>query len=211
MCTSADISPGSSKRRGHSRDCGRRSIDSPWAPIRPAPPLRAKRWARSGSSSQPRRQAHHPRALPVGERDRAGVGRGGLLAAGVPTRVGAASGHRADKFRTSARLLRDGPNELPAGRSVPAWGRFLSQLAHFFALVLWVAGGLAFVAGLPQLGTAIFVVIVINGTFAFAQEFGAERTAAGLRDLRPRRAVVVRERNCGVMRPTRAGWSSGGA
>jgi len=33
-------------------------------------------------------------------------------------------------------------------------------MVHFFALLFWVAGGLAFVAGLPQLGIAIFVVIV---------------------------------------------------
>ena len=41
-------------------------------------------------------------------------------------------------------------------------------MVHFFALLFWVAGGLAFVAGMPQLGIAVFVVIVLNGLFAFA-------------------------------------------
>ena len=51
--------------------------------------------------------------------------------------------------------------------------------------MLWVAGALAFVAGMPQLGVAIFVVIVVNGAFAFVQEHRAERAAERLRDLLP--------------------------
>jgi calcium-translocating P-type ATPase len=91
------------------------------------------------------------------------------------------------------RLSADGPNQLPSGHHIPTWRRFASQLVHFFALMLWVAGILAFVAGMPQLGSAIFVVILVNGTFAFAQEFRAERAAERLKDLLPRRAVVVRD------------------
>ncbi|MDZ4826481.1 MAG: cation-transporting P-type ATPase [Actinomycetota bacterium] len=52
---------------------------------------------------------------------------------------------------------------------------------------------LAFVAGLPQLGVAIFVVIVFNGVFAFAQQYRAEHAAERLRDLLPRRATVLRD------------------
>jgi hypothetical protein len=43
-------------------------------------------------------------------------------------------------------------------------------MGHFFALMLWVAGALAFIAGMPQLGAAIFVVVIVNGVFAFVQE-----------------------------------------
>jgi calcium-translocating P-type ATPase len=66
-------------------------------------------------------------------------------------------------------------------------------MVHFFAILLWVAGVLAFVAGMPELGVAIFVVVVINGLFAFAQEYRAERAAERLRDLLPRRATVLRD------------------
>jgi magnesium-transporting ATPase (P-type) len=66
-------------------------------------------------------------------------------------------------------------------------------MVHFFALMLWIAGGLAFVAGMPQLAVAIFVVIIVNGVFAFLQEYRAERTAEQLLDLLPRRAKVVRD------------------
>ncbi len=66
-------------------------------------------------------------------------------------------------------------------------------MTHFFALMLWVAGILAFIADLPQLGVAIFVVVVVNGVFAFVQESRAEHAAEHLRDLLPRRAIVVRD------------------
>jgi magnesium-transporting ATPase (P-type) len=56
-----------------------------------------------------------------------------------------------------------------------------------------VAGLLAIVGGLPQLGIAIFIVIVLNGVFAFAQEYRAERAALRLRDLLPRRVTVIRD------------------
>jgi calcium-translocating P-type ATPase len=86
-----------------------------------------------------------------------------------------------------------GANVLPASRPVPAWRQLLGQLTHFFAVLLWVAGGLAVVGGLPQLGIAIFGVVVLNGVFAFFQEHRAERAAERLRDLVPRRVVVVRD------------------
>ena len=91
------------------------------------------------------------------------------------------------------RLARDGPNLLPSPASVPAWRQLVAQMVHFFALMLWVAGGLAFVAGMPDLGVAIFVVVIVNGIFAFVQESRAERAAERLRDLLPRRATVVRD------------------
>jgi calcium-translocating P-type ATPase len=85
-----------------------------------------------------------------------------------------------------------GPNLLPPLPHQPLWRRLLSQLVHFFAVMLWVAGGLAILAGMPQLGFAIFVVIVLNGLFAFFQEYRAEKAGERLRDLLPRRATVVR-------------------
>jgi len=91
------------------------------------------------------------------------------------------------------RLRRDGPNILPAPAGPPAWRQLLGQMVHFFALLLWVAGGLAFLAGMPALGVAIFVVIVINGVVAFIQEYRAERAAQRLRELLPRRAKVIRD------------------
>jgi calcium-translocating P-type ATPase len=93
----------------------------------------------------------------------------------------------------AARLARDGPNVLPSPRPPNLWHQLAAQMTHFFALMLWVAGGLAFVARLPELGVAIFVVVIVNGVFAFVQESRAERAAERLRDLLPRRVTVERD------------------
>jgi len=53
------------------------------------------------------------------------------------------------------RLVKFGANELPEPAHRPLWLRFTDQLRHFMALLLWVAGILAFISGTPQLGWAI--------------------------------------------------------
>jgi magnesium-transporting ATPase (P-type) len=95
--------------------------------------------------------------------------------------------------QAASRLARDGHNVLPSPKPPAAWRQLVAQMTHFFALMLWIAGVLAFVARLPQLGIAIFVVILVNGVFAFVQESRAEHAAERLRDLLPRRATVVRD------------------
>jgi magnesium-transporting ATPase (P-type) len=95
-------------------------------------------------------------------------------------------------------LARDGPNVLPAAqRRHPVW-ELVGQLTHLFAAMLWVAAGLALLAGMPQLAVAIVVVVVVNGVFAFLQEFRADRAAARLRELVPAAARVRRD---GLMTP----------
>lgn len=93
----------------------------------------------------------------------------------------------------AARLAADGPNRLPTPPRPPAWRQFAAEMVHFFALLFWVAGALAIVAGMPQLGLAVFVVVVLNGSFAFAQERRAEHAAERLRDLLPREVTAVRD------------------
>jgi magnesium-transporting ATPase (P-type) len=93
----------------------------------------------------------------------------------------------------AAVLARDGPNTLPLPRRPPAVWRFAHQLFHFFAVMLWVAAGLAWIAGLPQLSVAIVAVIVLNGTFAFVQEHRADRAAERLTALMPTQVTVRRD------------------
>ncbi len=94
----------------------------------------------------------------------------------------------------AARRLQDvGPNALPAPARTPVWRQLLAELTHFFAAMLWVAGVLAIVGGLPELGIAIFIVIVVNALFAFAQEYRAEQAAARLKSLLPLQVMVVRD------------------
>jgi calcium-translocating P-type ATPase len=89
-------------------------------------------------------------------------------------------------------LEQHGLNRLPPPPRPGVLRHLVAQFFHFFALLLWVAGVLAILAGLPELGVAIFGVIVLNGVFAFVQEYRAERAGERLREFVPRRATVVR-------------------
>ncbi|MGF1665311.1 MAG: cation-translocating P-type ATPase [Acidimicrobiia bacterium] len=91
------------------------------------------------------------------------------------------------------RLARAGPNvfaEPPPPRLVR---KFLSNFGHLMAVLLWVGGAVALVAGLPQLAIAIWVVNIVNGLFSFWQEFRAEQATAALRQLLPTFATVLRD------------------
>ncbi len=91
------------------------------------------------------------------------------------------------------RLATDGPNALPAPAHRPAWLRLARQLTGVFAILLWAAAGLSWLAGLVELTVAISVVVVVNGAFAFAQESRADHAAERLRSLLPTRVTVRRD------------------
>ncbi|MDX1252260.1 MAG: cation-transporting P-type ATPase [Gammaproteobacteria bacterium] len=98
------------------------------------------------------------------------------------------------------RLMEFGPNRVEQVRREPLWLRFLKGFTHFFALILWFAAVLAFVAefsdpgkGMATLGFAILGVILVNGLFSFWQEYRAEQAIAALEKLLPHQVKVVRE------------------
>ncbi len=91
-----------------------------------------------------------------------------------------------------ARQHRDGPNVLPTPRHPGAWHMFARELTHLLAVLLWVAAGLALLAGMPELTAAIVVIVVLNAGFAFWQEYRADRSTQELRALLPATARVVR-------------------
>ncbi|MCK3780942.1 cation-transporting P-type ATPase [Ensifer sesbaniae] len=97
------------------------------------------------------------------------------------------------------RLAEYGPNAVERVRGKPLHKRALETLTHLFALLLWFAAGIAFVAhliepglGMATLGNAIVGVILVNGLFAFWQEFRAERTLSELAKLLPAQVNVMR-------------------
>lgn len=91
------------------------------------------------------------------------------------------------------RFEAEGPNTLPVQRGPGLFRMAAGQLIHFFALLLWAASALAFIAGMPQLGVAIAIVVIVNAAFAFAQEYRAQHAVTALRRLMPSRATVVRD------------------
>lgn len=92
-----------------------------------------------------------------------------------------------------ARLDVDGPNRMPAPPGAHPARELARQMVHFFAVMLWCAAVLAWLAGMPALAVAIATVVVLNGLFSFAQEHAADRAAARLRDMLPLRATVRRD------------------
>jgi sodium/potassium-transporting ATPase subunit alpha len=85
-----------------------------------------------------------------------------------PTRLGADQAAR--------RLVEFGLNQVVRARHESVLWQFSKEFIHFFALILWLAAGLAFWAhfqdpgqGMATLGFAIVGVIVVNGVFSFWQ------------------------------------------
>lgn len=112
--------------------------------------------------------------------------------------------HSSPEGLTSAeaeRRLHDfGPNEVERVRGEPLWRQFLREFTHFFAIILWVAAGLAFWAGwrvpgegMSTLGWAIVGVIVINSVFSFIQAYRAGQALAALEKLLPHQVRVMRD------------------
>jgi len=92
-----------------------------------------------------------------------------------------------------------GPNRVEAVAAKPLWRALLGEFVHFFALILWLAAGLAFVAeffesgqGMRELGIAIVGVILVNGGFSFWQTYRAEQALAALQQLLPQQVDVLR-------------------
>jgi len=98
------------------------------------------------------------------------------------------------------RLLDFGENEIAERKKVSWLFRFASHLVDLFAILLWIAGGLAILVsrladdvGMANLGYAIIIVIFINAIFTFLQEYRAEKASEALRKLMPYQTSVIRE------------------
>jgi P-type Ca2+ transporter type 2C len=93
----------------------------------------------------------------------------------------------------AARLAVVGPNHLLTDPPPRLLRRFVANLSHLMALLLWAAGVLALFADLPQLAIAVWAVNLLNGGFSTWQEFRAERAVQALRRLLPHEARVLRD------------------
>lgn len=85
-----------------------------------------------------------------------------------------------------------GKNLIESARKRSPVLAFLSNFTHLMAILLWVAGAIAFVAGLPELGCAVWLVNIINGVFSFWQEHRASQATEALKKMLPAYANVIR-------------------
>lgn len=90
------------------------------------------------------------------------------------------------------RQLLYGKNQLPKTVTISLWRLLYQQFTHFMALLLWVAGSLAFVVNMPELGWATWSVVFINALFSFWQEYRADKALAALAAMLPRKVKVFR-------------------
>jgi calcium-translocating P-type ATPase len=105
-----------------------------------------------------------------------------------------------------SRLDEYGPNRVEEVRCESLTLRFIKEFTHFFALILWLAAGLAFFAeamqpggGMAMLGYAVLGVILINGLFSFWQQYRAECAISALQKLLPYHVKVLRDGEVGLI------------
>ena len=98
-----------------------------------------------------------------------------------------------------ARLQQYGPNVLSSKGKAGPLIKFLSQFTNFFALLLIGGAALAFVAerldpgqGNIYIGYALAVVVLLNATFTFIQEYQSERIMESFARMLPKMVTVLR-------------------
>ena len=73
------------------------------------------------------------------------------------------------KDEVTRRQAHDGPNVLKQIKGASWLTKFTQNFTSMMAILLWVAGAIAFVAQLEELGIAIWLVNIINGLFPFGK------------------------------------------
>jgi Ca2+-transporting ATPase len=85
-----------------------------------------------------------------------------------------------------------GNNQLAEPPREPAWRKVLGFITHPMALLLWIAGGIAFGLHEPTLAIIIWVVVLVNAAFSYWREYRAEQATEALKHLLPSYTRVVR-------------------
>ena len=93
------------------------------------------------------------------------------------------------------RQVKEGKNLIETVKKKSPIIAFLSNFTHLMAILLWAAGFIAFFAGMPELGVAVWLVNVINGCFSFWQEHRASKATEALKKMLPSYVNVIRDGN----------------
>ena len=89
-------------------------------------------------------------------------------------------------------LAQDGPNALPAEKSVPGWRRFLGEYAAYMQIILVIAAALSFAIGEWNTGAVLLVLTVVNAAVGLRQAGKAESAMNALKSLTKQTARVRR-------------------
>jgi len=88
-----------------------------------------------------------------------------------------------DAAEAASRLATHGPNRLASKAPRPAWLKFVDQFRNFLVIVLIAAALLAGAVGDLKDAIVIGVVVLINATLGFSQEYRAEAALAALKNM----------------------------
>ncbi|WP_075981821.1 cation-translocating P-type ATPase [Bacillus massilinigeriensis] len=94
---------------------------------------------------------------------------------------------------SNQRLNQYGRNSIKEKQGKSLYLRFLANFTSLMAILLWISGGIAFVAQMPELGVAVWCVNVINGIFSFIQEYQASKATEALKGMLSSYARVIRD------------------
>jgi len=97
-----------------------------------------------------------------------------------------------DASEAAARLLKYGPNRLPAGKTRGPFKRFLAQFNNVLVYVLLAAGFTKLMLNLWIDAVVILGVVVINGLLGFVQEGKAEKALDSIRNMLSAEARTMR-------------------
>ncbi len=95
--------------------------------------------------------------------------------------------------QSAERLVKWGPNALPATPPRPPWRVLLAQFKGVMILILMGAALLAALVGSVKDASVILAVVVINALVGFYQEYRAERSLDALKSMLPVNATVRRD------------------
>ncbi|PKH03296.1 metal-transporting ATPase [Psychromonas sp. MB-3u-54] len=95
--------------------------------------------------------------------------------------------------RAKERYYQNGPNLLPEEPARPAWSVFLIQFRSMLILILLAAVLLSALIGNIKDAVVILVVVLINTSMGFYQEYRAERSLAALKEMLPVKTHVKRD------------------
>lgn len=96
-------------------------------------------------------------------------------------------------FEVQERLKKYGQNVIERGKKTPLPLKYLKQFTDLLAIILLVASGLSLFLGSFKDAFIIFIVVLINATVGFIQEYKAERAIEALKKHLPQTATVIRE------------------
>lgn len=86
-----------------------------------------------------------------------------------------------------------GPNELKEGKKLSPVVRFLLQLKDVFMVMLLIAAGISIAIGSYSDATIMLIIVILNATIGFIQEFKAEKIVDSLKRLISSASKVYRD------------------